>query len=144
VPDSPTEVEAVMLLCDAAQSVGGKLYILGAGWSEVQVPNVPVPMALAIRLTIPWDQANHRFRTRVSLMTQDGEAVDLGEGPVMAEGEIEVGRPPGLERGTSLYAPMALPVGAVALTPGRYVWELEVDGSVLAREPFQVKSAGQR
>jgi len=43
-------------LADAAQEVRGKLYILGGGWS-VTGPDVP-PMALAIKLDVPWSDAN--------------------------------------------------------------------------------------
>ncbi len=48
-----------MLLCDAAQQVGGKLYILGAGWSQVRrTEGRLTDIALAIILTVPWDMAN--------------------------------------------------------------------------------------
>lgn len=46
-----------MLLCDAADSVNGKLYILGAGWSQLLFPDRPANMSLAIKIAVPWDQA---------------------------------------------------------------------------------------
>lgn len=131
-----------MLLCDAAESVGGKLYILGAGWSQVTTPNTPMNMALAVKLSIPWDQANEPIGVQASLLNEDGKPVDLGAGPLSAGGDIEVGRPPGLRRGTPLDAPFVLNFAGIALPPGGYVWELEVDGAVKARAPFRVLSQG--
>src|SRR5947208_17123699 len=91
-----------MLLCDAAQAVGNKLYILGGGWS-VTGPD-PVPSALALYVKVPWDEANVRQRLRVELVDADGHPVVSGElagaRPIEVETEFEVGRPPGLIPGT--------------------------------------------
>lgn len=131
-----------MLLCDAADAVGGKLYIIGGGWSQILAPNAPVNMALAVKLAVPWDQANERISIQASLLTEDGKPVDLGEGPFSAGGELEVGRPPGLKRGTPLDAPFVLNFAGLVLIPGGYVWELEIDNQVKARAPFRVLSQG--
>lgn len=127
-----------MLLCDAAQEVGGKLYILGGGWSVIWLPGVPTPVTLAVKLSVPWDQTNRPHAVRASLVTEDGEAVDLGSGPVEASGNVEVGRPPGVKPGTPLDVPFVLPFGFLAFQPGGYVWELEVDDEPVARVPFRV------
>ena len=131
-----------MLLCDAAESVGGKLYILGGGWSQIQNPYAPANMALAIKLAVPWDKANERLNVRASLLTEDGQPVVFGQGPVALGGEIEVGRPPGLKRGTPLDFSFVLNFPGITLGPGGYVWELEIDGEVLARAPVQVLGEG--
>ena len=131
-----------MLLCDAAQSAEGKLYVLGGGWSRMP-SNTPTTMALAVKLSIPWDQANRPIHVRASLLTEDGRPVDIGMGPIELAGDLEVGRPPGLVQGTPLDAPFVLNFGAVVLMPGGFVWELEVDGDIRARAPFQVFSQGQ-
>lgn len=127
-----------MLLCDAADQQGGKLYILGGGWSVIYAPGVPVNMALAVKLAVPWDQANEVHQLRAALLTDDGDPVDLGTGAVQVEGEFEVGRPPGMKRGTAIDAPLALPFNGLALQPGGYVWILEIDGTEMARAPFRV------
>lgn len=132
-----------MLLCDAAQSIGGKLYILGGGWSQVQTsPGVAMNMALAIKLAIPWDHTNRPIAIRTTLLNEDGQPVAFPTGQLGAEGEIEIGRPPGWKPGTPLDAPFVMDVGGVSLGPGGYVWELEVDGVVRARTPFRVLSQG--
>ncbi len=130
-----------MLLCDAAQSVGGKLYILGAGWSQVQAPDTPTNMSLAVKLSIPWDQANRPIPIKASLYDEDRhEVIKLGEEeiPVETEGAVETGRPPGLRPGTSLDVPIVLDFSGIALPSGGYEWVLEVDGDVKATAPFRV------
>lgn len=126
-----------MLLCDAASESGGKLYILGGGWSIVRGPS---PMALAIKMSIPWDQANRPFNVNTKLLTEDGEPVQVPDtdDPVAVEGTIEVGRPTGIKPGTPLDTPFALTFPPMPLEPGGYVWELEIDGQISARTPFRV------
>jgi hypothetical protein len=142
VEGSNVGIEATMLLCDAAESVGGKLYILGGGWSQVYTPNTPMNMALAVKLSVPWDMSNEQVMFLASLVTEDENPIDLGVGPVKAEGDFEIGRPPGLKRGTPLDASFVLNFPGVALQPGGYVWKLEIDGEVKARTPFRVLSQG--
>lgn len=132
------QIEATMLLCDSAQSVGGKLFVLGGGWSLLKKTGQPMTMALAVKLEIPWSQANERHRIEAELMTADGTTVTHEGSDVRAEGEIEVGRPPGLKQGTSLDAAFVLNFQGLSLDPGGYVWVLRAGDSVLARSPFQV------
>jgi len=131
-------MNVTMLLCDAAAESGGKLFVLGGGWSIVRVPRVPTPMALAIKMAIPWDQTNSPHPIAARLITADGEAVEIDGTVVQVEGKVEVGRPPGLKPGTPIDTPIVLNFGALALEPGGYVWELQVDGEPVAREPFRV------
>lgn len=99
-------------------------------------------MALAVKLSIPWDRTNEPITVVASLLTEDGNPVDVGAGPLAAGGDIEVGRPPGLKRGTPLDAPFVFNFSGVPLNPGGYVWQLEIDGEVGARSPFRVLSQG--
>jgi hypothetical protein len=139
---STTDVEATMLLCDAAQAVGGKLYILGGGWSILVMREPTANMSLAVKLAIPWSRANERLRVAAVLITEDGQEVEHDGEPVRAIGEIEAGRPPGLRRGTPLDAAFALNFQGLLLPAGGYVWELRVDDVLAARVPFQVNTIG--
>lgn len=50
-----------VVLCDAAQTVDGKLYILGGGWTHVAQPQPqPLSLALAVVVAVPWGDANRR------------------------------------------------------------------------------------
>jgi len=130
-------MKVTMLLCDAAEEVGGKLYILGGGWSFLHRPEVPTSMALAIKIAVPWHETNEPHTIRAHLLTDDGEPVHVEGEPVEASGNFEIGRPPGIKPGTDLDAPFVLPF-QLALSAGGYVWELEIDGDETARTPFRV------
>ena len=133
-----------MLLCDAAESVNGKLYILGGGWSQILFPDRPANMSLAVKISVPWDQSNEPHRVTATLHDGDGNPVELPGGPddelipVRNELEFETGRPPGLMPGTELDAPLVFNFQGVPLPAGGYVWILEIDGQPMARAPFRV------
>lgn len=129
-----------MLLCDAADQVNGKLYILGGGWSLIFAPDHPVPTTVAVKLAVPWDQTNRQMSLVCRLVDEDGNPVDLGGGEIRAEGGFEAGRPPGIKPGTPIDVPITLPFGHLAYPAGGYVFELEVNGEIVARAPFRVLS----
>jgi len=126
-----------MLMADAVQEAGGKLYVLGGGWS-MRRGSGPFQMALAIKLEVPWTEANVRHTVVAELLTQDGLPATMAGNPVRIEGNVEVGRPPGIPAGTSLDAPMALNINGIQLEPGGYRWQLTVDGEVVAEASFLV------
>ena len=122
----------------------GKLYILGGGWS-VTGPQ-PVPMAIALKIDVPWDQANTRHRWRLELVDADGQPFQLPEegGAVEIEQEFEIGRPPGIKPGTALDFVVALNVPPLPLEPNaQYAWRLTIDGegSDDWRLPFSTRPA---
>lgn len=119
-----------MLLADHAQAADGKLNIIGAGWTLTGP--APAPFAIAILFEVPWDRANEPHAFRLELVDSDGDPVIVdtpeGDGPLAIEGQFEVGRPPGMKRGTPLPFPLALNIGPQPLEPGgRYEWRLTVD-----------------
>jgi hypothetical protein len=126
-----------MLLADSVQEAGGKLYVLGGGWS-IRRGSGPFQMALAIKLEIPWTQANVAHAVLAELLNQDGAPAASSGNPVRIEGRIEVGRPPGIPAGTALDAPMALNINGIELQPGGYRWQLSVDDEVVAEASFLV------
>ena len=130
-----------MMLADAAQEVNGKLYVLGGGWS-VTGPVLP-PMALALKLDVPWSAANQSHEFLLVLVDTDGHPVHVGGGEddVRAGGTFEVGRPPGLPAGTDIDFAFAVTVPSLPLAAGRYAWQLWIDGETSEdwQRPFQVR-----
>lgn len=130
-----------LILCDAAQtdSTSGKLHMLGAGWTVTASPTAPHAVALMIQ--VPWDRSNQELPVRVELLTQDGQEVTIpgptGPQPIFSEIKLEVGRPAGITRGSTLSAVFALNVASLPLSPGRYEWRATVDGDTQG-ESFQV------
>jgi hypothetical protein len=127
------------LLADHAQALGGKLYLMGAGWNVIGP--APTPMALAGILELDWDEANQPRQLRIELLTEDGQPVlvptPTGDRPVELSAAVEVGRPPGTRAGTSFNIPVAINVGPLPIPPGgRYVWRFSFDGE--SREEWRL------
>lgn len=129
-----------MLLCDYAEELGGKLYVMGGGWSRNYTPNQPSNMSLAIKITVPWNEANKPYGLTVRLVDENHETVQSpndGEN-IGLEGKVEVGRPPGLKSGSNLDLALAVRFDGLILEPGTYVWELLIGNSVLESTVFDV------
>lgn len=120
-------MRVTMLLADAAQVAEGKLYILGGGWTDVG-PG-PAPMAIALKIDIPWDETNRRHKWEIKLVDEDNKQITLGDNPLGMNGEFEAGRPPGHRTGTPITLPMAINLGPIPIPPGgRYIWKLYING----------------
>jgi hypothetical protein len=110
--------------------------MLGGGWTRIAA-NTPAPQGLGVIAHVPYDLTNHVFQLEIRLVDSDGQAVSFGDGPVVAGGEFEIGRPPGIKPGETLTVPLAFRFNGLAHPPGTYVWECTVDGEVAARWAFQ-------
>jgi hypothetical protein len=126
-----------IMVADAAQSVAGKVYILGGGWDRLLVPELPgppmVPFYVAVGLTVPWHLTNRKFAFSIELEDADGSMI----APLVA-GEAEVGRPPGLRPGTPQAIHFAGPTNPVFPSEGRYVLVCRVDGEPLGHTAIEV------
>jgi hypothetical protein len=143
-PDTPWKI--TMLLADNAQAVGGKLYIMGGGWSLTGP--APSPSAIAIKFEVPWSKANRKLTIVLELLDSDGHPV-LVQGPVeqqplKIEAQVEVGRPPGILHGTPLDLPFALNLNPIPLKSGRYEWRCTVANEGASQTcAFTVREAPQ-
>lgn len=118
-------MKLTMLLCDAAQAVNGKLYILGGGWN-VTGPQ-PAASAIALQIDVPWDEANKQHNLKLVLVTDDGKPVMVptptGERPVELGAQFEVGRPAGHRAGAPISVAVAINIGPLPLRPdSRFEW----------------------
>lgn len=130
------------LLCDYAQVADGKLFISGGGWSVVG-PG-PFTHGLAIKVLVPWGEANRVHVLRAVLQDEDGHPAVLGDAgaEIRFESQFEVGRPPGLPPGTALDLPMALNIGPIALPAGHgFAWSITIDEGPTDHVPFRTRAA---
>lgn len=126
-----------LILSDYAEEHGGKLYIMGAGWSRIQA-GIPTAMGLGIIIMIDWDEIHTALKIRARLLTSSGEPVlDSSSQPLAIEGTIEAGPKPGTEKGAPLNASVAVRIVTMPLSPGRYMWELSGEPGVLDQVEFE-------
>jgi len=142
-------MKVTMMLADSAQAVGGKLYILGGGWSLTGP--LPCPSAIAVLVSVPWNETNRKHRLKMDLLDEDYRPVLLptpdGEVPLSIVNEFEVGRPAGIVAGSAIDVPFAFNIGPIPLAPGRrFVWKLVIDdkGHDDWQVIFSTRPAGQK
>lgn len=132
-----TPVSATVVLCDAAQSADGKLYLMGGGWTRIAA-DATANMALGIIVHVPFDMSNQQLPLIAELLDDDGRTVNINGSEVKAEAQFEMGRPAGLKQGEQLSTPFAMNFRGLDLPPGGYVFEVSIQGEPVARCPFRV------
>lgn len=139
-------MQASVLLCDHAVVAEGKLYINGGGWDSTTPQTGPI--SLAIFFQVGWDETNNRLPLHVFLLDADGNPVSQ-PGPegttilVEARGEFEVGRPPGIKRGSTVAAPLAVQFNPMSLKPdSHYEWRVDLGEDTVVQATFRTLPAG--
>jgi Family of unknown function (DUF6941) len=133
-------MDVTLLLCDFAEAVNGKLYVMGGGWNVLFAPGQPVTMSVAAVVAVAWDQTNRKHELALALLNEDGGSVEMEEETIEVTGEFELGRPPGIKPGSSLNAPFVWTFAGLVLEAGGYEWKLSIDGEPVASRPFAVTS----
>jgi hypothetical protein len=122
-------MRVTMMLADGAHAAGGKLYVLGGGWS-VMGPG-PTAMALALRFEVAWDETDVDHEWSLVLIDADGRPVmcaEHGTHPIQRRGRFHAHRAADSQAGVPIDFVTAVDVGVVSVPPGgRYVWTLTVD-----------------
>jgi hypothetical protein len=131
-------MEATVLLCDHAEAVNGKLYVLGGGWTVLFAPDTPVNIALAIVIAVPWDRTNERHELTIELLDHDGNIVEIGGHEIRVATQFEVGRPPGIKAGTALNTPLTWAFNGLPLPEGGYEFKVSINGEPVSSRPFVV------
>lgn len=126
-------MKAQILLADSAQALGGKLYMLGGGWSIIGPE--PAPMAIAVTLELPADQANVSQELVIELVHADGKPFTITpeEGgspqPLRLAGSFEASPSPDVDADAPLSGTFAINIAPLPLEPGRrYAWLLRING----------------
>jgi hypothetical protein len=140
-------MEATLLLANSADaSPAGLVYALGLRWSVTATPTPPA--ALVVLINVPWDMTNQQHTISLRLVNSDGHEVMTGQHPETGEqaglaldGSFEVGRPPGIPRGTPIDQTMAIPLPAGLNLPAgsTYQWRMQINGEDVASRSFFVR-----
>lgn len=136
--DEPDDISIPYLfLADAAEAVGGKLYVLGGGWDRLMLPALPGrsvrPFAVGLGITVPYSHTNRKFALTLELIDADGD--QMGEA---LQAQLEAGRPPGLRPGTSQNLPLGIPTNPEFPATGRYSFVARIDGEIKNTVGFEI------
>lgn len=110
-----------LILANHVEVQNGLLYVSGGGWSEhwrVVPPDSPAPptkLGIGVSILTPWNDHNRRQQLTVTVEHEDG-----GDPLAKIEGEIEVGRPPGLASGQDLRSAVAVNIDPILPKAGGY------------------------
>lgn len=123
-----------LILADRAESLNGKLYLMGGGWDVLSPPNAQTAMnfSCALGILVPWHATNSDQHCRLRLENADG-----GEVFAMTV-NFRCGRPPHLEQGAIQRVIMAIPVAVAFPTSGVYVLTAAI-GEDERRARFEVR-----
>lgn len=121
-------MRAKFMLADAAHVSEGKLYVLGGGINRI---TQPMPLAVAGFVQVPWDETNVNHALKITLMTSEGQPFKIptavGEVPLELTANFQVGRPPGVAKGSEFSVPLAATIAPIPFPEGRYEFRLTLD-----------------
>jgi hypothetical protein len=112
-----------LILADRAESINGKLYLMGGVWDQIGVIDFskPIVFSIALGILIPWNATNLDHKLRVQLLDEDGNQL------FSVDGGFKVGRPPQLPQGASQHNVLAITVSAVLPKLGTYSVEAAIN-----------------
>ena len=124
IVEAATSIEW-LILADAAEVVGGKLYLMGGGWDRLTVHSQPAKknLAIALALRVPWHETNRQHAFQIDMTDEDGAQV------VSVNGATEVGRPAGIPPGQPQLAQFVVNFDATFEKLGTYVITARVNES---------------
>ena len=112
---------------DHAEAINGKLYLQGAGWTDIVQPLGPgaqpgiVHMGLAVSILIGWNETNRRFPLTLTVTHEDGEEL------TRVDAQVEAGRPPGIPVGSDIRSVLAIGAEIQFPKPGGYTLTATLD-----------------
>jgi hypothetical protein len=112
-----------LILADRAESVNGKLYLMGGAWDQIGVIDFakPVTFSIALGILIPWNATNQDHKLQVHLVDEDGTRL------FTMDGGMRAGRPPQLPQGGAQHNVLAITVAAVLSKPGEFTVEASIN-----------------
>lgn len=112
-----------LILADRAESVNGKLYMMGGGWDRLLVADFTQaqPISIGMGIMVPWNATNMGHTLVVRVESQDGTEL------AMLTLGFNAGRPPTLGQGESQKIVLAFQIGLLLPGPGAYVIRAFID-----------------
>ena len=129
------------LLADAAQAVGGKVFVLGGGWNLFRAANYPAPVHLAVAMGLGFTSDEVGIKYPLNVVIADEAGV-----PIIPEmkGQVETGQlAPDVPKTASVKIPVAINVNMSLPHPGTYTVVVTA-GSSKAQLSFEAIFAGQK
>lgn len=119
----------MLTLANHAEAINGLLYLSGACWDVVtrRYPQggnpSPHNFGIGVSVLVPWTEANRKHSFSMWIESEDG-----GEPLMKADGELEVGRPPGTPAGSDLRSVLAVNASLNFPSEGGYRLVADVGG----------------
>lgn len=129
------------LLADAAQAVGGKIFVLGGGWNLFRSATFPAPVQLAVAIGLGFTSNEVGVKCPLSVVIADEAGV-----PIIPEvkGQVETGQTaPDMPKTASVKIPVAININLSLPHPGTYGIVVTA-GSSTAQLSFEAIFAGQK
>jgi hypothetical protein len=122
-----------ILIADAVEYVGSKLYVMGGGWNEFRSASYPAVarIGIAMSITAGWDDTNRPISARLELHSPSETASSR---PLQIESTIVLGRSPMAVRGSSQRAFVAHNLALPLPRPGTYTITGFIDSQTKAIE----------
>ncbi len=126
-----------LIIADRAETINGKLYMMGGAWDHISLgnPGQPITFSIALGINIPWNATNEPHRLR--LLVQDADGGMLAE----MEGEFVAGRPPHLSAGSVQRVLFATSAAMLLPGPGSCAVVAYLNGREARRTGFQATLA---
>lgn len=125
-----------LVLADAAEVVGNKLYLMGGGWDRISV-HTDFPVAqhfgIAISVLVPWEETDKVHEFVMDVQSPDGKLL------ATVEAEFEVGRTADGRPRPQRWQ-FASSVDLSLDSPGRYSVVIHLNGNQAAVQTFEVLS----
>jgi hypothetical protein len=88
------------------------------------------PLALAFVVSVPMSSAGRALSWVCELLDPERMPVMAGDVPILVNGQVAAGRPPGWPEPQPLNVPVVISFNGLPLTPGTaYTWRLAIDGA---------------
>jgi hypothetical protein len=139
IADDNLKVRILTLADHAVVAQDQKIYINGGGVAQMGIPEFPGqlgPLWLAIRLHIPWNMTSDSTTLRIRVLDADRNPV--GPDPIV-EGNMEMGRAPGLRPGDENPFNLAVPlIGFPVQAQGVLYFHLIIGSETVGVLPLKV------